>query len=140
MNRQLSASSFRSRALPALFALLVMACGNSGNLIGPGNQLEVANNPDNFEFQVSTLDNVTQTLSYSWTITGPDATVDIAGAVTAGTATVTITDTQGVEVFSGSLDGSSNPSTSSGTAGSWTIAVTLDGVGGTVNFRVQKKP
>lgn len=139
MTSQLSPRSVRTRVLPALLALLVMACGDSGTLIGPENQLEVVNNTDAFAFQASALDNVTQTLSYPWTITGPDATVDISGSVASGTATVTITDADGAEVFSRDLDGSSNPSTSSGTAGSWTILVVMDGVNGTLNFRVNKK-
>lgn len=121
-----------------LAVLAALACSD-GNIIGPDNQLELANNTDAFSFQASNLDNVSQTLDYTWTITGPDATVDIAGAITAGTATVTIEDADGTEVFSRSLDGSSNPSTDSGTAGDWTITVRLEGASGTINFGVQKK-
>lgn len=133
---------FRTRASRVMGVLLVtaLAACSDGNLIGPDNQLEVSNNADSFSFQVTALDNVTQTLTYPWTITGPDATVNIAGAVTAGTATVTISDADGNEVFTRSLDGSSNPSTDSGTVGDWTITIDLVGVSGTLNFSVQKKP
>lgn len=129
----------RTAAALSAFLVGILACSGS-NLIGPENQLEVSNSVDAFQFQVTSLTNVTQNLPYSWTITGPDATVNIAGAVTAGTAMVTITDAQGTEVFSKSLDGSSNPSTSAGVAGDWTITVDLNGVSGTLNFRVEKKP
>ncbi len=114
----------------------VAAC--SGNPIGPSNQF--VNNVDTFRFQRTDIVDATQTLSYSWTITGSAATVDIAGVVTGGTATVTITDAQGVEVFSGDLDGNNNTSTNSGAAGTWTIRIDLVGVSGTLDLRVQKKP
>ena len=113
-----------SKTLKTMILVTCLACGNSPtgpNTIGPANQLEVANASDTFEFQVSALDDVTQTLSYTWTITGPEATVDIAGALTAGTATVTIMDDQGVEVFSSSLNDSNNTNTNAGIAGTWTI-------------------
>jgi len=47
-----------------------MGCGDAANLIGPANQLEVTNQADTFQWQVTALDNVTQTVTYTWSMTG----------------------------------------------------------------------
>lgn len=126
------------RLVSAMFALSMAACGD-GNVIGPDNQLEVANLTDNFEWQVSALDDVSQTLDYAWENTGPEATIDIAGSLSAGTATLTVTDAAGTQVFSGSLDNSNNTNTSAGEAGIWRVVVVIEGAHGALNFRIEKK-
>ena len=113
------------------------ACGD-GNPIGPSNQPEVANNPDNFQFQASNLVRTTQTLTYTWTNTASVANVDQSGRIDSGEATLSLRDASGQEVYSRTLTSTGTFKSSSGTAGSWRIEVRLTGVTGTVNFRVQR--
>ena len=121
------------------FALaLVAACGDS-NPIGPSNQPEVANNPDNFQFQASNLTSTSQTLTYSWVNTGTAANVDQSGAISSGQATVTLRDAANALVYSGDLRNTGTFISSSGGSGTWRIEVRLTDVTGMLNFRVQKR-
>jgi hypothetical protein len=113
----------------------LFAC-DSANLIGPGNQLEVANDADRFEWQVTGLENVTQTLAYTWQNTSTSASVNLSSNITSGTATLSVTDANDNEMFSGSLAQNGTFPTSTGTAGNWAITVELVGVDGTLNFRL----
>lgn len=128
------------RWLPALGVVVALITGCGGaNVIGPSNQLEVNSVTDNFQFQVSNLANVTQTLNYSWTNTGTQAVVDISPAITAGSAMLTVTDADGTVVYQEDLADDMDGDTSVGVAGDWSIDLQLDGVDGTFNFRVQRK-
>lgn len=118
-------------------AVLLMALGCSdANVIGPANQLEVSNDPGIFEWQVTALDRVTQTLTYSWSNPGTTANVNQASSVSRGTATLRVTDASGAQVYSRSLSENGTFQTSAGTTGTWTVVVTLDQVSGTLNFRL----
>jgi hypothetical protein len=113
------------------------ACGD-GNPIGPSNQPEVGNNPDNFQFQASNLVRTTQTLIYTWTNTASVANVDQSGRIDSGEATLSLRDASGQEVYGRTLTSTGTFKSSSGTAGSWRLEVRLTGVTGTLNFRVQR--
>lgn len=126
------------RLLVALLAGLIACDGN--NVIGPSNQLEVTNATDDFQFQVSNLRNVTQTLTYNWSNTGDSANVNQASAVTAGTATLTIRGPGGSILYQASLQNNGTFHTQLGTVGTWRIEVALVDADGTVNFRVQRAP
>jgi hypothetical protein len=122
-------------ALALVLTLGVAACSDS-NMIGPENQLEVTNTPGSFQIQATALDNVEQTLSYTWVNAGTTANVDQSGSLS-GTATVTITDADGTQVYTRSLTQTGTLQTDAGTAGNWTIQVVLGGTSGALNFRVQ---
>lgn len=124
--------------LLALALLLAVAgCGNA-NVLGPSNQLQVANNPGTFEWQATALDKVTQTVSYQWASTGTTADVNQSSSITSGSATVRITDSAGTELYARSLQQNGTYVTSAGVAGTWTIVVAMNGVsGGALNFRVE---
>ena len=113
------------------------ACGDK-NPVGPSNQPEIANNRDNFQFQASNLRNTTQTFSYAWENTGSSANVNQSGQISSGTARLTLRDASGTQVYTRSLTETGTFSSTSGTPGNWRIEVLLDGVTGTLNFRVQK--
>lgn len=133
--------TLRQLAVGVVGAVVLAAagCGDSGNVLGPGNSPEVSNATDNFALQASALENVSQTLSYQWTMTGTAANVDQSGTITGGSATLTIRDHDGVEVYNRSLAQTGTfQTTAGGAAGTWTISVKLDGASGTLNFRVQK--
>lgn len=116
---------------------LAAACGD-GNMLGPDNQIQVGNVPDNFQLQASNIVDVSQTLTYTWQNSGTGANVNKSGSVTAGSAMLTLLDDAGTQVYQGSLAETGTFQTTAGVAGDWTIRVELSGMSGTLNFRVQK--
>ncbi len=127
-------SKLRSACVLAIVAALA-ACDPT-RLIGPANQLEVSNNPGIFEWQVTALRNVTQTLTYAWQNPGTTANVNQASSVTSGTATLTVLDASGTQVYTRNLAENGTFNTSTGATGTWTVTVALDQVHGTLNFRL----
>ncbi len=118
------------------FALGAAACSDAVNILGPENQLEVTNNPGSFQMQATALNNVAQTLEYTWENPGTIANVNQSGSLS-GTATLTILDHGDVQVYSGNLVETGTFSTETGGTGNWTIRVMLTGASGALNFRVQ---
>ncbi len=121
--------------LALVLAFGVVACSGS-NVLGPDNQLEVTNNPGSFQIQATALDNVKQTLSYTWENPGTIANVNQSGSLS-GTAMLTILDHGDNQVYSRSLSETGTFSTETGGTGMWTIQVVLSGASGALNFRVQ---
>jgi len=126
---------FQGIALSAL-VLAVSACSDA-NVIGPSNQLEVNNSPGTFQWQVTALSKVTQTLTYVWTNNGTTANVNQDSSVGSGSATLRVTDAAGTQVYSSDLGQNGTFQTTAGTSGDWTVVVTLDRVSGALNFRLQ---
>ena len=120
--------------------VILGACSGGANLVGPSNQLQVTNATDDFQFQVTNLSSVQQTLRYTWTITGDSASVNQASAITGGTATLTVRDPGGAVVYQANLTSNGTFHTSKSTPGAWGVEVKLANVTGTVNFRLQKAP
>lgn len=123
-----------------VFALLTMAgCGGEGGgLLNPRFQPQVTNATDNFQFQTTAVTGVTQTLSYTWQNTGIQASINQACAITQGTATLTVRDAAGTQVYQSTLAANGTFQSTSGQAGAWTIVVSVNNLSGTLNFRVQK--
>lgn len=121
-----------------LTAVVLAACGDNANLIGPSNQPQVTNATDNFQYQASNLVDVSQVLTYTWANTGTSANVDQSGVVASGTAVLILKDANGVERYNKSLRETGSFASAAGAAGNWTIEVRLTDVSGTLNFRVQK--
>lgn len=124
-----------SRSLGFLTLLFAVACSGD-NVIGPANQLEVVNDPGTFEWQVTALDEVTETLTYTWTNPGTLADVNQSSSLGGGSATLRVTDADGTEVYARSLAENGTFQTDVGASGAWTIRVTLDKSTGTLNFRL----
>jgi hypothetical protein len=125
----------------AAFALttvtLVAACGNNSGPLAPF-QPQINNVADNFQFQATGVTNVTWTFTYQWTNTGDSATVNQSTTFSGGSATLTISDHNGAQVYSQSLSANGTFGMTKGLHGSWTIRVVFTNYSGTVNFRVQK--
>lgn len=119
------------------FAFLA-GCGGQSGALNPRFQPQVTNQPDNFQFQATNVTNVTQTLQYTWQNSGTMASVNQATTSTGGTATLTIRDASGTQVYTKDLNANGTFQTIAGTTGAWTIQVVFTNWSGTVNFRVQK--
>ncbi len=139
----------RTNTKPARLAATVLVLGaiaacDSGIILGPDNQVQPSNNPDQFAWQASDLANVTDTETYNWTITTPTASVSHSNAaLTDGTATLTILDADGMQVYTAALSDASNGSgtTGSGAIGTWTVTVTLNGATTDhINFQLADVP
>lgn len=124
--------------LVVLTLALVLSCG--GQTINPRFQPEISNVPDNFQFQVTAMTNVSQTLTYNWENSGTVANVNQACSITKGSATLAIRDPQDTLVYARNLAENGSFVTNAGVTGTWRIVVTLSGASGTINFRVQKRP
>ena len=135
--RTLKSTRVALGSLAAMAVLAMAACG-SDNVLGPDNQLQVSNNPDTFEWQATSLDNVSQTVSYDWTITGPTANVNQSSSVTGGSATLTVRDDAGTVVYTASLGQNGTFTTDAGVAGTWNVEVRMSGTKGMLNFRLEK--
>jgi hypothetical protein len=131
----------RSRSIPAIAALVVIvlaaACGNSTGPLAPF-QPQISNVADNFQFQATGVTNVTWTFTYAWANSGDSATVNQSTTVTGGSATLTISDNNGTQLYSQALSANGTFGMTKGVRGSWTIKVVFTNYSGTVNFRVQK--
>jgi hypothetical protein len=136
--RATAALSIRAAALTAL--VLVAACGDGPT--APGIQPQITNLTDAFSYQISSIQNVTGTYTYTWQNTGTLAKITHASdAGATGTATLTVKDAAGAQVYSGQLVSSGQPLTSpAGVAGAWTIKVVYSNYSNTqVNFGVLKQ-
>lgn len=111
-------------------------CSSSGPLAPY--QPQISNVADNFQFQATGVNNVTWTYTYAWSNSGDSATVNQATTVTGGSATLTISDNNGTQVYSQSLAANGTFGMTKGVHGSWMIKVVFTNYSGTVNFRVQK--
>lgn len=120
----------------ALGAFVATGCSDSP--VSPGVNPEVANLTDTFQFQVTSMANYTQTLSYSWENTGTVANVDQSCAITDGSGTLVLLDANGTQVYSRNLNLGGSMSSTTGVAGTWTIRVSFTNTDGTINFRAQK--
>jgi hypothetical protein len=125
------------RAVGVAVLLAVGGAACSSNPLEPFHP-EITNATDNFQLQATAVTGVTSTQTYSWSNTGMRATVNHSTTTTAGTALLTIRDGAGTIVYTKALVPSLNEVTGVGTAGTWTIVLTLTAYSGTLNFRAQK--
>jgi hypothetical protein len=115
----------------------VMASACSSDPLAPF-QPEITSATDNFQLQATSVVGVTAPRTYSWRNTGTRATINHSTTTTAGSAQLSIRDGAGTTVYTKTLVPSLNEASVAGTAGEWTIVLTLTGYSGTLNFRVQK--
>ncbi len=122
--------------LATLVLLVAVGCDES-NPLGAF-QPEIVNNPDAFEFQITDANDVSTTLTYSWSNSGTRATIDHSTATSDGAASVVLLDADGKQVYSAELKASGTEESAVGTAGVWSIEIVFVRFDGTSNFRVQK--
>ena len=128
----------RAGRLALALVIGAVACGENASLIGPDNQLEVTSATDQFQFQLTALNDVTDSRSYDWENTGDQATIDISQAIASGSAVLTIRDADGTVMYDADIGADNDTTTPQGVPGTWQVDVVLTNVTGTFNFRVQK--
>lgn len=124
----------------ALVAFLGLAACDSPT--SPGIEPEITNNPDAFSYQVRDIRNATGTWEYTWQNGGTLATVShSSNAGATGSATLTLLDAAGTQVYSGPLLTTGEPTTSpSGVAGSWTVRIVYSAYSNSqVNFELSRR-
>ena len=138
MKQHRSARILALASFAAFAAAALGACGDSTGPLAPF-QPQINNAPDNFQFQATGVTNVTWTFNYTWSNSGTAASLNQATTVTSGTATVTIYDANGTQVYTNDLSANGTFPTSTGVTGNWTIRVVFTNYSGpAVNFSVQK--
>jgi len=135
MNFSLAAAP---RVFTAVALLLLFAVGGCGNDSSPGKDLQVTNQADSFQFQVTDTKNYDHTYTYTWANSGTAATINQSSAITGGDATLLLKDNAGTTVYSKSLKQNGTFTSTVGVAGNWSIQVLASNVSGTLNFRAQK--
>ena len=129
--RSLSASLF------AIGVLALASCSKSNDSLAAF-QPEINNITDNFQLQATQTKNVTTTLYYDWNNTGVKSNIDKSGAISSGTAQITLYDANNTQVYTSDLKVKGSEQSTTGVAGKWKIKVDLTNVNGDLNFRVQK--
>ena len=108
----------------------------------PGIEPEISNVADSFSYQVRDIRNSTRTWEYRWQNGGTLATVShSSNAGATGSATLTLLDAAGTQVYSGPLLTSGEPTTSpAGVAGSWTVRIVYSAYSNSqVNFELSRR-
>ncbi|HEX6791368.1 MAG TPA: hypothetical protein VF247_08675 [Candidatus Krumholzibacteria bacterium] len=125
----------------AIIAAFAVGCGDDSNPppTAPGIQPQIINSVDNFQFQITAVDNHTGSLNYYWKNTGTQADINQSCAVGAGTVTLTLLDGSGTQVYSQTLSQNGTFASATGTSGTWRVRVTMTGTSGDLNFRLDKR-
>lgn len=127
------------RSLAAITALMVLgACGGADSATAPRYQPQVVNLQNDFAFQVTALQNVSDDLQYTWKNDGTAASVNQSPSNLSGSVSLVIVDAAGTQVYSRSLAENGTFTTAAGTAGNWTVRIHFSQASGAVNFRLQK--
>ena len=123
-------------------AAVVIAAACDDDPTAPGIEPEIVNDVDSFFYQVRDVSNVAGTWEYRWQNGGTLAKVSHStNAGGTGTATLTILDADGTQVYSGPLLTSGEPTTSpAGVAGTWTVRIDYsDYTNSQVNFELSRQ-
>jgi hypothetical protein len=137
---------FLRRSAALLLVLLTVACsgdpesnpagGPSGT--GVGGDPQIANNTDDFRWQLSGAAGFSTNGGYGWRNTGTSAKVTVSNSISSGSGTMIVMDPLGRTVWSGSLTNNGTFNTSAGEAGDWRVEVLPSAVSGNLDLRVQK--
>ena len=126
----------------AAVTALALGAGCGDDPTAPGIEPQITNLSDAFSYQVSSIENFSGTHSYTWQNTGTVAKITHASdAGATGSATLTVRDAAGAQVYSGQLVSSGEPVTDpAGVTGAWTITIVYSDYSNTqVNFGVLKQ-
>jgi hypothetical protein len=136
------------RFAAVLLVLMTVACSDpASNTAGPsgpgtgtgvGGDPLIANNTDDFRWQLSGATNFSTNGGYRWWNTGSAARVTLSNSISSGSGTMVVLDNLGRTVWSGSLNNNGTFTSGAGEAGDWRIEVLPSAVTGNLDLRVQK--
>lgn len=135
-------SLIRMLALLATVAAIAAACQDSIiKYLGPENNEIATVLPDSLRFQATDLDNVTDTRSFNWPMTGSVAAVHHQSFVHHGQGRLTILDAAGDTVYRMvPLEFELENETAVGQPGNWIVNLELFGARGRVDFVLTRAP
>ena len=125
-----------------LLAGLGLACQDPVMFIGPDNNPILVNQTDNFSYSAGNLDNVNQTLTWTWTNTGSSAIIQHNSLVPHGITQMTVRDAAGTVVYDLNIQliYQETQNTNAGTPGAWTIELGMYGTTGDLDFSLVNGP
>jgi hypothetical protein len=133
----------RRGAILLLLAGLSLGCWQENvAVIGPDNSPVLVLKTDTLSYRADGLDNVHQTLSWSWTNTGTRAEINHNSLVPHGITQLTIRDGAGTVVYDLNIQliYQEVQHTDSGAAGTWTVDLAMYGTTGDLDFMILGKP
>jgi hypothetical protein len=129
----------RVRAAALLGACVLLGAGCAGSTHTAGNDFQVTNRSDFFEFKIGSAKTFTMSQSYAWWNPDSSAAVRQDSGIQGGEALVEIRDADGVVVHSKNLSEQGTMVSLKGKPGMWSVKVTLDKASGLVRFQVEGK-
>ena len=125
------------RLLTAAAGLFLMAgCASTHTA---GNDFQVTNKSDYFEFKIGTAKTFTMSQNYAWWNPDSSAVVLAESDIQAGEALVEVRDADGSVVHSKNLKEQGRTVSLKGKPGMWSVKVTLDKASGLVRFQIEGK-
>jgi hypothetical protein len=107
--------------------------------LGPDNDPQVVNTPEQFEFTATDLRNVNDVLSFVWDNPAPAAALRHDSFIHHGYGILTIHDAAGVLVDSTLLELNLDAETKAGVPGPWTLTLVFSAARGRVDFTLTPK-
>lgn len=126
----------RAAALLGTWLLLGAGCAGTQKA---GNDFQVTNRSDFFEFKIGDAKTFTMSQNYAWWNPDSSAAVRQDSGIQAGEALVEIRDADGSVVYSKNLREQGTMVSLKGKPGMWSVKVTLDKADGSVHFQVEGK-
>lgn len=122
----------------ALLGWLMLGAGCASTHTA-GNDFQVTNRSDFFEFKIGTAKTFTMSQNYAWWNPDSSAAVRQDSGIQSGEALVEIRDADGVVVHLKNLREQGTMVSLKGKPGMWSVKVTLDKASGLVRFQVEGK-
>ncbi len=130
-------ASIRLALSAVALTLMTAACGGS-NALAPEFQPEVVNTPNvSFSFQATGLQDISDIVNYTWSVSSGSIIIHPATSTTAGSITLNVKDAGDAVIYNGPVPASGDITPPNGAPGPWKVRVTLAGFSGTINFALQ---
>jgi len=137
----MTARAIRLATLVTVVAMTASCQDSIIKYLGPENREVETVLPDSLRFQAFDLDNVTDTRTWSWVMTGSVATVHHQSFVHHGQGRLTILDAAGDTVYRKiPLEFELENETAAGQPGVWDVHLELFGARGRVDFVLTRAP
>jgi hypothetical protein len=129
------------QVLFGLGLLLTLGCADSiVRSLGPENDPQVVNTPEEFAFLATEMRNVNEQLVFVWPNSAPKAAVHHDSFLHHGYGVLVIQDAVGAVVDSTLLEWELETETEVGTPGDWTVTLTLASARGRAEFSLTPIP